>query len=177
MKKIVVGSENPAKIAAVKAGFEAMFPGEAFEIRGVSVASGVADQPMSRQETMLGAMSRAQRALEAVSDAEYAIGLEGGAEELGGKLGAFAWTVIISKSGIIGKGETGMFFLPQEVANLVKSGAELGHAMDTVFGVTNSKHSSGATGLLTGDVLKRSEYYRQAVMLALIPHVNQNLAF
>ena len=176
MKTITVGSENPAKIAAVKAGFEAMFPDEAFEIKGVSVASGVADQPMNDADTLLGATNRAQRAMEALP-ADYSVGLEGGNEEINGKMAASAWIVVISRSGVVGKGKAGVFFLPQEVAELVQSGIELGHAMDQVFGSENSKHSSGATGLLTNGALNRTEYYKQAVILALIPHRNTNLAF
>lgn len=176
MKTITVGSENPAKIASVKAGFETMFPDEQFEIRGVSVASDVSDQPMNDADTLLGATNRAQRAMEALS-ADYAVGLEGGNEEINGTWAASAWIVVISKEGVVGKGKAGVFFLPKEVVTLVQSGIELGHAMDQVFGSENSKHSSGATGLLTNGVLERMEYYKQAVILALIPHKNTNLAF
>lgn len=176
MKTITVGSENPSKIAAVKAGFEAMFPDEAFEIRGVSVASGVSDQPMNDADTLRGATNRAQRAMEVIQ-ADYAVGLEGGIEDINGKMGASAWIVVISRMGVVGKGKAGIFFLPQEVTTLVNSGLELGHAMDEVFGTENSKHSNGATGLLTNNALQRSEYYKQAVLLALIPHKNTDLAF
>lgn len=153
-----------------------MFPDGTFKLMGASVASGVSNQPMNDSDTLLGATNRAQRAMDTLP-ADYGVGLEGGIEDMNGKMAASAWVVIISREGVVGTGKAGIFFLPQEVATLVHSGLELGHAMDKVFGTENSKHSNGATGLLTGDALQRSEYYKEAVLLALIPHKNTNLAF
>ena len=177
MNTIVVGSENPVKISAVEAGFMAMFPNEEFHVLGVSVESGVADQPMNDTDTLLGATNRAMNAKKVNNDADYVVGLEGGIEELEDSLCAFAWIVVISKNGRVGMAKTAVFFLPKEVETLVRSGIELGKAMDQIFGVKNSKHSSGSTGLLTDGVLNRTEYYKQAVILALIPHKNTGMQF
>ena len=57
-KKVIITSKNPVKINAVKEGFKKMFPKEEFVVEGVSIPSGVADQPMSNEETMLGAKNR-----------------------------------------------------------------------------------------------------------------------
>jgi non-canonical (house-cleaning) NTP pyrophosphatase len=46
---------------------------------------------------------------------------------------------------------------------------ELGDADDAVFGRSNSKQANGSIGLLTDDALTRTEYYVQAVIMALIP--------
>lgn len=175
--KIVVGSENPAKIAAVQDGFSAMFSNESIEIRGINVESGVPSQPIGREETIIGATNRAKRVLEKMSDIDFAVGVEAGIEEIGGKIGAFAWMVVISKEGVVGKGEAGVFFLPESISKLIRSGVELGIAADRVFDVKNSKHSTGTVGILTKNALNRPEYYRQAVILALMPHVNQNMLF
>jgi len=51
--KVAVGSKNPVKIACVKEAFEKAFPDIAWEVEGVEVASGVADQPMSDIESIL----------------------------------------------------------------------------------------------------------------------------
>jgi non-canonical (house-cleaning) NTP pyrophosphatase len=67
--------------------------------------------------------------------------------------------------------------LPLEVANLVRSGVELGIADDQVFGRSNSKQSNGAVGLLTADLINRQQYYEHAVVLALIPFKNLNLSW
>lgn len=50
MKKIVIASNNPVKINATLTGFQQMFPNEQFEIKGVSVPSGVKDQPKNDSE-------------------------------------------------------------------------------------------------------------------------------
>ena len=75
----------------------------------------------------------------------------------------------------MGKGRTGAFFLPESVANLVRHGKELGEADDIVFGRSNSKQANGAIGILTGDVVDRTQLYEQAVILALIPFKNPQL--
>jgi len=57
----------------------------------------------------------------------------------------------------------------------VAGGMELGTANDLVFSQTNSKQKNGAVGLLTHNKVDRTELYRQAVILALIPFVNPDL--
>ena len=62
MMKVIVGSTNPVKINSTKLAFETAFPEDEFEVEGVSVVSDVRDQPMSNDETLLGAKNRAQNA-------------------------------------------------------------------------------------------------------------------
>lgn len=168
MKKIVVASKNPVKIAAALGGFKRMFPGEEFEVEGVGVESGVSNQPMSNDETYQGAFNRAHSAHNLQPDADYWVGLEGGIEDTADMF-AFAWMVIIDGDGRIGKGKTGVFFLPSEVASLIRGGMELGIADDIVFSRTNSKQAGGAIGLLTDNVIDREAYYTEAIIFALIP--------
>ena len=87
---------------------------------------------------------------------------------------AFAWVVIISE-GRVGKAQTSTFQLPQKIVSLIENGVELGHADDIVFRRSNSKQGNGAVGILTNDVIDRVEYYRHAVILALIPFTNRKL--
>lgn len=152
-----------------------MFPGETFKVQGISVPSEVSDQPMSNNETLRGATNRVNNVSNLVTEADYWVGIEGGLEEIDGELEAFAWVVVKSKDGKMGKGRTGSFFLPEKVAELVKQGMELGEADDIVFGMTNSKQINGAVGILTGDVLTRTTYYEPAVILAIIPFKNKTL--
>lgn len=87
----------------------------------------------------------------------------------------FAWIVIKSKTGVVSQGRTASFYLPKEIVSLIKSGKELGEADDIVFKRSNSKQSNGAVGILTDDVLTRTDYYQTAVILALIPFKNPTL--
>jgi inosine/xanthosine triphosphatase len=175
MKKVIVASTNPVKINTTEIGFARMFPGETFEVAGMSAPSGVSDQPMSSEETIRGAINRVRNVSKLDPQADYWVGIEGGLEEADCELEAFAWVVVQSKEGKTGKGRTGSFFLPSKVYELVKSGKELGEADDILFGMTNSKQNNGAVGILTGDVLTRTTYYEQAVILALIPFKNESL--
>ena len=52
---------------------------------------------------------------------------------------------------------------------------ELGDADDVIFGRTNSKQGNGSVGILTADVITRTIFYQQAILLALIPFKNSNL--
>lgn len=174
MKRVVVASKNPVKINATKIGFEKMLGAEQFDFVGISVASRVRDQPMSNLETLEGAKNRAINAQREMHDADFWVGIEGGIEKQENDMECFAWCVVLSKEKM-GKARTSTFFLPQKIVELVDSGMELGAADDVVFQRTNSKQANGAVGILTGDVIDRTVYYVDAVVLALIPFKNEEL--
>lgn len=176
-QKIIVASQNPIKINAAHEGFSRLFPGSTYTVRGVSAASGVPDQPMTDNETLRGALNRVQNARALEPDAHYWVGIEGGVDTQSGSVESFAWVAVIGKDERTGKARTAAYYLPEETAQLVREGMELGHADDLVFGRTNSKQHSGSVGLLTDDVIDRFAYYVQAVILALIPFKNVNLTF
>jgi len=168
---IVVGSYNPVKLNAVEQAFRRVFPDESLHVFPCSAPSGVNDQPMSDSETLTGAKNRANFCAIEHPDASYWVGLEGGCQMRGAELEAFAWMFIKSPQGE-GKARTASFELPQQVAQLVSSGMELGMADDHVFKQSNSKQQAGAVGLLTGGLINRSQYYEQALILSLIPFIN-----
>src|SRR5262245_58811006 len=104
-----------------------------------------------------GALNRGRAARRAHAGGDYWVGIEGGIEDAGDQMMAFAWAVMLS-SALAGKGRTGTFFLPEAVAKLVRGGKELGEADDLVFGKTNSKQDGGSwrssrsgTSVSTGD--------------------------
>jgi inosine/xanthosine triphosphatase len=174
MNIIVLASKNPVKIKATLEGFGRILPHETFELVPVSVASGVSCQPMNNEETLRGAFNRAYGAADMVPTGDFWVGIEGGVEELQGEMAAFAWVVILTKD-TVGKGRTGTFFLPNQVAQLIREGKELGDADDIVFGKINSKQKDGAIGILTGNVIDRAKLYEEAVVLALVPFKNPEL--
>lgn len=175
MKKVVVASKNPVKINATQLAFKKMMPNEAFLVEGVSVSSDVSDQPMTDEETFRGALNRAKNAQNSLPDADFWVGLEGGIEPKGDAMEAFAWIVVMSSSGVEGRGRTGSFFLPPVLTDLIKQGKELGEANDIVFNSVNSKQSGGAVGLLTQNIVTRTSYYETAVIFALVPFSNPKL--
>lgn len=177
--KIVVASQNPVKLEAVRQGFESMGFTE-FDIIGIKVGSGVSDQPMSDDETLTGAKNRVENICLEFPDADFRIGIEGGIQPHGNQFESFAWIYISwaedkNRPEGYGQSRTSSFQLPPAVQQLIKEGHELGTANDIIFGQSNSKQKGGAVGLLTNNTVTRTQLYRQAVQLALIPYQNKNL--
>ena len=171
---VLVASTNPVKIRAAAAGFGRMLPHADCVVDGREADSGVSDQPMSDEITRRGAENRASHIRALFSECDYAVGVEGGIEVIGGQMFAFAWVVIDGREQI-GCSRSGSFLLPPRVQQLVEAGQELGHANDEVFAQHNSKQQGGAVGLLTGGVIDRCQLYQHAVELALIPFRDETL--
>lgn len=172
MPIVLVASTNPVKIKATQQGFSKMFPDIAFTFEGLSVPSGVSDQPMSSEETLTGARNRAHNLHVAHPEAEYCVGLEGGLMTDGNDLVALAWMVIVNKLGRESKSSTATFVLPKSMTNDIRSGMEMGAAADKLHGTINVKQNLGTIGILTQGAINRTEYYVPAIILALIPFKN-----
>jgi inosine/xanthosine triphosphatase len=175
--EIAVASTNPVKIIATRIGLFQVFPEKEFDIKGISAKSEVPDQPIGEEETLKGAINRVKNLRELAPDVEYWVGIEGGLKENeAGGMEAFAYVVIKRRADKkIGKGRTASFFLPVKMIALIKQGMELGDADDAIFGDTNSKQKDGTVGRLTHGVVTRTDYYVQAVVMALIPFANPEL--
>ncbi|WP_428771186.1 inosine/xanthosine triphosphatase [Vibrio sp.] len=167
VQHVIVASLNPAKINAVESAFCTAFPEVNWQFEGVSVPSGVADQPMSDQETYQGARNRVANAKQQKPGADFYVGLEAGIEADV----TFAWMVIESSTHR-GQSRSASVMLPPEVVEKLADANELGDVMDEVFGTQNIKQKGGAIGLLTDHQLTRSSVYHQALILALIPFSN-----
>lgn len=167
MRKIIIASQNPAKVNAVKSAFSAVFPEQAFTFIGVSVSSEVSEQPMSDDETKQGALNRVRNAKRHSPGADYYVGLEAGIE--GDK--TFAWMIIESDQQR-GESRSACLMLPPQALQRLAHAKELGDVMDEMFGTDNIKQKGGAIALLTHHQLTRSMVYHQALILALIPFIN-----
>ena len=171
--QVVVTSFNPVKIAAVEQAFLCQFPSAQTRIVPIGVDSGVADQPMSDDETRQGARNRVAAAKQKLPDADYWVGLEGGLDDFDGDLMAFAWMAVAGPGGRISEIRSATLPLPPGVQALVADGLELGEANDRVFSTLNSKQAGGAYGLLTNGLMTRESIYTQTLILALIPFVHE----
>ncbi|MEO8334365.1 MAG: inosine/xanthosine triphosphatase [bacterium] len=168
--RIAVGSKNPVKIGAARAVFARLAP-EA-SVDGVAVPSGVSDQPWGDDETIRGAVARAHAARAAL-DADWGVGIEGGVIDDGGtRVRTCAWAAIVGRDGREGVGGSLSLELPPRVAELVRGGMELGHAMDAVTGQQNVKHGLGAVGILTAGIVTRQGAYETLVAYALVPFLD-----
>ena len=162
--KIAVGSTNPVKVRAVRNVARKLYPN--VEIIPVEVPSGVSEQPMGDDETRRGAVNRA-RAARRAARADWGVGLEGGAIETEFGMMTNAWCAIVDRQGWVGIGGSANMLLPDRVAERVRAGIELGHAMDEFASVQDVKYKMGAIGILTQGLSDRRRAYEFIVKLAL----------
>ena len=173
ISRVAVGSTNPVKIGAVRAVLAMVAPSATVD--GVSAESGVPDQPWGDDETIRGARTRAMAAMRA-RGAELGIGIEGGVVEAeDGSLRTCAWAVAVGADGRTGTGGSLAMPLPPAVARLVRSGSELGHAMDALTGGHDTKRGAGAVGILTHGLIDRQRAYQTLVTYALAPFLSAEL--
>ena len=167
VKRVAVGSTNRVKIEAVRAvlrraGLDAV-------VEGVATASDVPDQPRGDDETIRGARTRAERALNALG-ADLGVGLEGGVVELAdGSLRTCAWAVVVDHAGRSGTGGSLAMPLPPAIAVMIGEGLELGEAMDRLTGGKDTKYGAGASGIFTAGLVNRQAAYESLVTYALAP--------
>jgi inosine/xanthosine triphosphatase len=160
MKKIAIGTTNPAKIAAV----QAVFSHEHYLFVPTTVSSDVAAQPFSDEETRLGAVNRAKNAL-AKEQADIGIGLEGGVVKTNDGLWVCNWGALVDRNGIVVSAGGARIPLPAEVAEGVMSGRELGDVMDEYTGKRNIRKKEGAIGIFTNGYVNRTDMFIHIVKL------------
>jgi inosine/xanthosine triphosphatase len=158
--KIIIGSNNPAKIAAVKNAFHY----QQTEFLSLDIPSGVREQPFSDDETIRGAINRAVGALEK-GNGDIGIGLEGGVQESSQGLLLCNWGALASKEKqpIIAGGAR--FLLPLEIADRLRAGEELGPVMDDYAKKANVRKNEGAVGIFTNGLINRSEMFSHIMNL------------
>ena len=174
MKKVAVGSKNPAKLESVLLAFQSVWPEEEWEVRGYDVESGVSHQPMSDQESIFGAKQRAKRAM-LMSDADFSVGIESGLQEASGIHFGCGWMVVMDKEGRRGVGASARVVIPEKMMTFVRKGKECGEATDILFGTKNSKQKNGYFGLVSNDTVTRASAYTQGVIFALATFLHPDL--
>lgn len=162
---VAVGSTNPTKIQPVEHIFSHHFKG--CIVRGVTVPSGVSEQPMDIDEMYKGALNRAKNALKKTKGAEYGVGIEGGLHKH-----SFGWfehsiVVIVNTEGQIGIGATGGLVLPEIIMTSIHKGKNLEEAIDSHFKTDKIGEGMGMFGIFTKGVVTRSEGVRHGVAFAL----------
>ncbi len=172
IRRVVVGSANPVKLAAARAVLAWAAP--AASVESIPVPSGVPDQPFGDEEAIAGARTRARSAREA-ADADLGVGLEGGVVDGPQGMRSNAWCVVVHRDGREGVGGSLAMPLPDAVARMVRDGMELGHAMDALVAEVGTKHGKGAVGVLTAGRIDRQAAYEVLVTYAMAPYVTPEL--
>jgi inosine/xanthosine triphosphatase len=181
--KLVVASTNPTKVTAVTDAFRTLFPNTDATVEGCNPGFDLPAQPMTDGETKDCAIARNKAVRQAAPDADYWIAIEGGLETVTHgvchteQFNCLAWIIVQNKDGYWSEARTASFPIPQEVGRLIRSGIEMGHANDQIFGHENSKHGSGMTGIVTNNAIDRTDYYTHAMTLAFAPYKNADIYF
>ena len=173
MIKVVVGSKNPVKISAAKTAICEMFALNEVECVGINAPSGVPEQPMTNEDTQLGAINRVKYCQQH-AQADYYVAFEGGVDLFEYGPATFAYVAVANQQHM-SIGRSCQLPLPPLVYQALVNGEELGHVMDRLFNTDNVKQKGGAIGLLTKGLATRESVYHQATLLALAPFVNPDL--
>ncbi|KGX89160.1 DUF84 family protein [Pontibacillus litoralis] len=156
--KIVVGSTNLPKVNAVKNNFPDV------EVFGVEVSSKVSAQPFSDEETLEGAINRARECAKHTKGC-IGIGLEGGVTEMGEDLYLCNWGVLVDHNENTYTASGARILLPDEVAEQLHKGQELGDVMDAYAKRTGVRSKEGAIGIFTNELVNRTAMFEHVVQL------------
>jgi inosine/xanthosine triphosphatase len=184
--RVWVGSENPAKLEAVRLGLQPFFP--ELELTSTAVASGVPAQPIGFAEIVAGARNRARGAYELASGrCDLGAGLEDGlvpVPELATVYVNMGCCVLYDGSGASLGFSAGFEYPPSCVAAATGTPRRpIGEAFDEAFAALRARgapavdpgSAAGNIGRLTGGVLTRSQYGAQAVTCALVRRLHPSL--
>lgn len=167
--KIAVGSKNPVKIKAVENVVRKIWPGA--EVIGVEVAHNANNQPKTDEEAIKGATDRALLSLQE-ADADFGFGLEGNTVDTNHGMLLSGWVVAVDKHGKRGIACSGSLLLPNKIAAEIRRGGEVGPVTDKMFGHDNIKQKEGTVGMLTNNMVTRTEAFEKGVIFALAPFLN-----
>jgi len=173
---VAAGTKNPSKVAGIKAAFTELL-GVNVKVIPVAVDPGVPPQPLGIDEILLGAENRCLRAFSAVGDADFGVGVEAGIYRVKDRYYDVQIAVVRDSNGLTSVGFSPSFQVPPPFADaLVKGEArELEVVVDRYFGTKNIGEKGGLIRILTKGIVTREHLTRDAVLMALIPWVNEGL--
>jgi inosine/xanthosine triphosphatase len=173
--KIVIGTENTAKVEAVKKVISKLYEGANFI--SIKSESNVSGQPLSDEEAIEGAINRAKFAFSQHGDSDLSIGMEGYVED--NRFGMFlgGWVAIIDKTGKLGLGSSGRVKLPDSIRKNINAGNELGPLIEELLGSEkySIRNNQGTNGILTKGLYGRVKEFEDATSCALAVFMNPKL--
>ncbi len=169
--KINVGSRNRAKVAAV-AEIVREYPHlSAADVAGVDAPSEVSRQPLSLEETIRGAMTRARNSFR---DCDYAVGIESGLMAVpftkSGYMDICAAAIYDGREFHLGLSSAWEFPDRAIFESMLRDKIDMSEAINRA-GLTENPavgSAEGAIGILTKGRIDRKEYSKQALRMALI---------
>jgi len=169
--RIAIGTLNKAKNAAVENVIKLVW--KDVEFISIETNSDIDSQPLSDEEAIKGAITRAMQALDK-TDADYGIGLEGTVHNNSHGMFLHGWVAIIDKNENIGLGQSASIELPGHIAHRISKGEELGPIMQELMKDEENKirHNEGSNGILTNGLYTRVDEFEDATKCALAKFVS-----
>jgi inosine/xanthosine triphosphatase len=185
--QIAVGSIRRPKLSAVTEAVRSfgplLAPGAQIDVIGVEVESGVGHTPATRAELMQGARQRAEVVLRLAKEKSeswhYFVGLEGGLDTIepgaDRRVMLESWAYV--SDGRVGHyGRSGGIEIPGALAReVLENGIELSAAIDRFAGAVGIRDNQGAWGVLSSDLISRTDAFRVAVIAAFAPFYNAKM--
>jgi len=187
IERIALGSDRAAKIMAVRASIARVAEIDAAwrnaNIVARPVKTDAPAMPLTDWELMSGAKQRALAVREILIEqklsADLYVGLEGGFHSISVDS---EWRTFLRGWAFVTNGERGSFGMspsievPSSIVKAVIAGKrELGIVIDEVAGRRDVRSRQGAWGVLSRDLLTRSDSFEAALLAAFAPFYNANL--
>ena len=173
--KILIGTRNPGKIEGAKEAFEKYY--EEVEVEGIPVESEVPEEPVN-DEIYLGARNRVKNLVayskENNINADFFVAVESGITNRLGKWCIIQIAVIQDKSGYESFGTGPAFPVPDRYVDEIIN-TDLGKLMDKIFKEKALRNSVGGIAFLTNNVLTRIDMTKEAFIMALTEHINNEI--
>lgn len=173
--KVLIGTNNNGKVKGAKQAFEKFY--EDVEVVGVSVDSGVSDEPVN-DEIYQGARNRVNNLVEYAKnnnvEADFFIGVESGITNKLGKWCIIQIAVIKDKNGYESFGTGSAFPVPNKYVKEIID-TDLGIVMDKIFNGNGLKNEKGGISYLTKNVVIRYDLTRDAFIMALTEFINEDV--
>ncbi len=175
--EILIGTMNDVKIEALKDAIKDYQDIKDADIIGVKTGSGVSDQPKTLDETIQGAINRAEGCYR--DGCMFSVGIESGLMEVQkARTGYIENTVCAIYDGEkTAIGLSSGFECPEKIIECVKDGKDLNDATKEI-GLTSDERigsKQGLIGLLTRGRIIRKHYTTDAIIMALIQIENKGL--
>ncbi|MEM2924834.1 MAG: inosine/xanthosine triphosphatase [Methanocellales archaeon] len=173
--KVAAGTVNPVKIQAIKNVFSKIF--RDVEVIPVPVDSKVGSEPFN-SEVIKGAIERAKQAYE--SRVDLAIGIEAGLFRnpytISGYLDIQYCAIYDGERITIGCG-AGFEYPKKVIERVLREKKEIGTVMEELTGIKDIGETIGSIGYLSKGILNRITLTEQAILMALIPRLNNKIYF
>lgn len=173
--KILMGTKNPGKIEGARQAFEKYF--DNIDIEGIAVESNVGAQPVN-EEILQGAKNRIKNLKKYANNnnikADFYIASEAGITNLLGEWIDINAVVIEDSKGFQSVGTSQGFPIPDKYIDEIKE-TELGKVMDKIFSGRELGKGKGGISFLTRNEVSRIDLTRNAFIMALTSHINEDI--